>query len=278
MPGSKIHLSFYRFFRLEDLPNHRVRLKSLCRDLELRGTILIAPEGINAMVTGHQEAVTKLRAHVKEAYGIRESDFKEAPVPDDAFNRMLVKIKKEIITIGDPELRPDEFTAPRVSPRELKTWLDEKRPVRLLDTRNLYEIEVGTFKGAEPIGIDTSRDFADQARAWSKSGKPAETIVTFCTGGIRCEKGASLLLKLGLKDVYQLDGGILRYFEENGSAHYDGHCFVFDGRNAVNGSLEPVPRSDDPNRSFGRHVTFPKFRPSRGERRAKVENPDQPAS
>lgn len=256
MTQDKIHLSFYRFVRLggsDRLIELRKQLKSLCDGLGLRGTILLAPEGVNGMITGTQESVSALRSWINREFEVPAKDFKEARVPDDSFNRMLVKIKKEIITVGDPELKPDEFTAPRISPTELKQWLDEKRPMLLLDTRNQYEIEIGTFAEAEPIDIDTSREFAAKAQAKLKAMKDIP-IVTFCTGGIRCEKGSALLMKLGLKNVYQLDGGILRYFEENGSAHYDGHCFVFDGRMAVNGELKPVPRSPDPKRSFGRHL------------------------
>jgi predicted sulfurtransferase len=159
--------------------------------------------------------------------------------------------------VGDPDLKPDEYTAPRISPAELKKWLDEKRPITLLDTRNQYEVEVGTFSGAEPIEINTSREFAAKAATKLNDWKD-RPVVTFCTGGIRCEKGSALLLKLGLKNVYQLDGGILRYFEENGSAHFDGNCFVFDMRMAVDGELKPVARADDPDKSFGRHILQPK--------------------
>jgi UPF0176 protein len=186
----KIHLSFYRFVRLgghERLAKLRVQVRAFCDDLQLTGTVLLSHEGVNAMVTGTRESIDALRIYTAREFGVQDKDFKEAQVPDDSFNRMLVKIKKEIITVGDPELMPDEHTAPRLSPAELKKWLDEKRQMVLLDTRNQYEIGVGTFEGAEPIGIDTSRDFARKAQERFKNGQTDEPIVTFCTGGIRSD-------------------------------------------------------------------------------------------
>ena len=163
-----------------------------------------------------------------------------------------MKIKQELITIGDPTIAPDRKTAERLTPAQLKQWLDEGRAFILLDTRNDYEIEVGTFRGARSFNLSSSREFTGKAKAALEELR-AQPVVTFCTVGIRCEKASAELLKLGLKDVYQLDGGILRYFEEVGPAHFAGNCFVFDWRLAVDGELNPISRSDDPDSEFGRH-------------------------
>lgn len=240
------HLSFYRFFSLRNLNGLRAELRQLGQDRGLSGTILISAEGLNGMVSGSEAGVASLRSWL-EAFGVREIKVHEA---DSAFERFLVKIKKEIISVGDPDLNPGESTAPRISPKELKAWLDEGRPVRLLDTRNAYEVEVGTFRGAEQWQLDSSREFAAKAAGELPGSAP---VVTFCTGGIRCEKASAVLQKLGWPEVYQLDGGILRYFEEVGAAHFEGNCFVFDWRLAVDGGLKPAPRSSDPKQQFGRH-------------------------
>ncbi|MDR3606436.1 MAG: rhodanese-like domain-containing protein [Oligoflexia bacterium] len=258
MNSELIHLSFYRFFRMGDetaLAKHRANLKAVCQELGLKGTILLASEGVNAMVSGTRQAIDQFKSYIQETLGVDNHLFKEGNVPVHAFERMLVKIKKEIISVGDTELRPDEQTAQRISPAELKLWLDQKKPMILLDTRNSYEIEVGTFHGAEEFKLDSSRQFAQKA-AENLDKLKDRPVVTFCTGGIRCEKASALLMKLGVKDVYQLDGGILRYFEENGTAHFDGTCFVFDWRLSVDGNLAPTARATEEDREFGRHRRF----------------------
>ncbi|MEP6937876.1 MAG: rhodanese-like domain-containing protein [Chthoniobacterales bacterium] len=149
---------------------------------------------------------------------------------------MLVKIKKEIIAFGVSGIDPARRPAPRLPPRQLKQWLDEGRSVTLLDTRNTYEVKLGTFRGARTLHLDHFRDFPDAATALPGNLKH-EPVVTFCTGGIRCEKAAPLLEMAGFTKVFQLDGGILHYFEECGGEHYEGDCFVFDKRVAVDASL-----------------------------------------
>jgi RluA family pseudouridine synthase len=151
---------------------------------------------------------------------------------------MLVKIKREIIAFGVDGIDPREHTSRRVSPRELKRWLDEGRPVTLLDTRNDFEVEAGTFENARAIGVDDFRNFPAAVRQLPTELKE-RPIVTFCTGGIRCEKATPFLEREGFRDVYQLDGGILKYLEECGGAHYRGHCFIFDKRVALDANLQP---------------------------------------
>lgn len=249
------HLSFYRFAPLGDdarLRQLRDELRSRCRAAGLTGTVLLAREGVNAMVTGSAESLAALLDWARREAGVTDADCKFHPVADHAFRRMLVKIKREIIPVGDPALRPDLRTAPRLDAATLRAWLDAGRDVVLLDTRNGYEIEVGTFRGAVSLGLDHSREFAERAARAAPAWRD-RTVVAFCTGGIRCEKASAVLLGLGLRGVHQLDGGILRYFEAAGGAHYEGDCFVFDEREAVRPDLSPVPRSGDPARVFGRH-------------------------
>lgn len=255
MSSDQVNLSFYYFTPLgtpEDLARLRPELKAFCAQREIVGTILIAHEGFNGMLSGPRSSILEFKEMHQNRWNTPESVFKITEIEIPSFNRLLVKIKKELIPVGDPELQPNIKTANRVSAEELKKWLDENKDIVLLDTRNDYEIEVGTFENAVDWGLTISRDFAKKAEENLENLK-GKTIVTFCTGGIRCEKASAYLLKLGLKDVYQLDGGIIRYFEKNGSDHFRGNCFVFDWRIAVDGNLKPIPRSAETYRAYGRH-------------------------
>jgi predicted sulfurtransferase len=226
----------YKFAALQNLVELRDELRGLTAELRLRGTILLSPEGVNLFVAGTRTAVDTLIARIQSIPGVGELDVKWSDSTEQPFNRMLVKVKKEIIAFGVPGIVPHQHTSPRVSPRELKQWLDEGRPVTLLDTRNNFEVAVGTFRGALPVGVDDFRDFPQAVNRLPEELR-TRTVVTFCTGGIRCEKAAPYLETAAFADVYQLDGGILRYFEEVGGEHFDGECFVFDKRVAVNADL-----------------------------------------
>jgi UPF0176 protein len=234
---SIINIAAYKFVALDDLTTLRETLKADCLALNLRGTILIAAEGINMFLAGERADIEIFFTQLKDDARFVDIEAKESPSDEKPFNRMLVKIKKEIISMGMPEISPAIKRAPAVSPTTLKQWLDEGREVVLVDTRNEYEIRLGTFQNALAIGVDTFRAFPNKAAQLDASLKN-KTVVTFCTGGIRCEKAAPVLQNLGFTDVYQLDGGILKYFEACGGAHYDGDCFVFDRRVALNPQLE----------------------------------------
>lgn len=151
---------------------------------------------------------------------------------------MLVKLKKEIIPMGRPDVSPVEMTGDRIAPVELKKWLDENRDFLLLDTRNDYEVELGTFEKAQHLNLRHFRNFAQKLDLLPPEMKD-KPVVMFCTGGIRCEKATAYALKSGFKEVYQLEGGILKYFEECRKDHYDGECFVFDHRRTVDSELKP---------------------------------------
>jgi len=232
-----INISVYKFAPLTSLPELRVRLLQLTKAQCLRGTILLSTEGINLFVAGTRTQIDVLLAALHAVPGLADLKPKESLSEDQPFNRMLVKIKKEIIAFGVEGLDPAGHPTPKLPARTLKQWLDEGRPVTLLDTRNDYEVRMGTFRGARPAGIDHFRDFPAAVPRLPASLKN-QPIVMFCTGGIRCEKAGPYMQREGFTDVHQLDGGILKYFEQCGGAHYDGECFVFDRRVGVDPQLK----------------------------------------
>lgn len=232
-----LNAAAYRFAVLAELRTLRSQLLETCRDAGLKGTILVSPEGINLFLAGEQPAVERIIAQIRSIAGLEALEPKYSWSEHQPFRRMLVRIKKEIIAFGVEGIQPAIYTSPRISAQTLKQWLDEGRPITLLDTRNDYEVKLGTFVGAVPIGIDHFRDFPSAVQRLPEELKQ-QPIVTFCTGGIRCEKAAPLMEKAGFQQVYQLEGGILKYFEECGPAHYDGECFVFDQRVGVDPALQ----------------------------------------
>jgi UPF0176 protein len=231
-----VNLAAYKFAPLADLPALRDRLRSMCSSAGIRGTILLSQEGINLFVSAGQNAADQLLRELSVIPGLADLTVKKSESDHQPFNRMLVKIKKEIIAFGVPGIDPARRPAARLAPHQLKQWLDEGRTFTLMDVRNDYEIKLGTFCAARTLGLEHFRGFPAAANALPADLKD-QPVVTFCTGGIRCEKAAPLLEKTGFTQVYQLDGGILRYFEECGGAHFEGDCFVFDKRVAVDASL-----------------------------------------
>lgn len=234
---SFINFSAYQFTPLDELPALKARLLAFTKERELRGTILLSPEGINFFVAGVREVMDELLVELRAIPGLGNLTPKESVSDEQPFNRMLVKIKKEIIAFGVEGIDPARRPTNKLAARQLKQWLDEGRPLTLLDTRNDYEIRMGTFKGAVPAGIDHFRDFPAAVEKLPAELKE-QPIVMFCTGGIRCEKAGPFMEKVGFKNVFQLDGGILKYFEECGGDHYEGECFVFDRRVGVDATLQ----------------------------------------
>jgi RluA family pseudouridine synthase len=231
-----LNIAAYQFLPLSDLKPLRARLQGLAREAHLKGTILLSPEGINLFVAGAPQGIERLLAELRSWPGLEHLQPKVSETDHQPFRRMLVRIKKEIIAFGVEGIDPSRRTSPKLSARELKRWLDEGRAVTLLDTRNDYEVKLGTFRNAVPIGIDQFREFP-QGVARLPPELKEQPIVMFCTGGIRCEKAGPYMEREGFKSVFQLDGGILKYFEECGGAHYDGECFVFDQRVGLDPSL-----------------------------------------
>lgn len=233
-----INLAGYKFVALDALDARKAMLVRRCRELELKGTILLSPEGINVVTAGSESATAEFQALVHGDPRLTGLHFKRSVSTYQPFKRMLVKVRKEIITLRVPGLDPARQRAPALAASELKRWLDEGRDVVLLDTRNAFEVDAGTFDNALDLRLKSFGQFAGAADALDP-GLKDKTVVTFCTGGIRCEKAAPVLIAKGFRNVFQLDGGILQYFEECGGAHFKGRCFVFDQRVALDGDLQP---------------------------------------
>ena len=231
------NIAAYKFVALPDLRALRARLLALCKGWELKGTILLSAEGINLFVAGEQEKIDRLLAELRALPGLADLPVKFSETDLQPFRKMLVRIKREIIAFGVAGINPARRTSPKLAARELKRWLDEGRPVTLLDTRNDYEVKLGTFQNARAIGVDHFRDFPAAVRRLPPELKE-QPIVMFCTGGIRCEKAGPFMEDEGFKNIFQLDGGILKYFKECGGAHYAGECFVFDQRVGLDPSLQ----------------------------------------
>ena len=231
-------VSLYRFLDLKDPESFRGKLKTLCDEQGLLGTMLVATEGFNGTLAGSEDAVRTVMNWIREAFDIAEeldarwTDSDEAP-----FRKMRVKVKKEIVTLGRPDILPHQRTGVHV---DAKRWneLIADPDVLLIDTRNHYEVEVGTFPGAIDPGNDSFREFPEFAKELAEQSTD-RPLAMFCTGGIRCEKATALMLELGFKDVYHLQGGILNYLSETDDAEnrWDGECFVFDTRVAVDRDL-----------------------------------------
>ncbi len=230
------NIAAYQFANLTGLKEWRPELLDLCRTSGLKGTILLSPEGINLFMAGSPEGVETLLTALRQRPGLETLTAKFSESAHQPFTRLLVRLKKEIIAFGVPGIDPARRTSPKLAPHELKQWLDEGRPVTLLDTRNDYEYKLGTFQGALTMDLDHFRNFPAAVDALPPELKE-QPIVMFCTGGIRCEKAGPNMEREGFKSIYQLEGGILKYFEECGSAHYDGECFVFDHRVGVDPAL-----------------------------------------
>ncbi len=230
-----VNIAGYRFVDLPDRDELRQPFREVCEANNLLGTILLSHEGINFFLCGDQEGIERFLEYLDRDGRFLDIPLKVSYSEKLAFRRMNVRLKKEIISMGMDDIRPADFTGDSISPVEFKQWLDEGRDITVLDTRNDYEIRIGTFKNAVGLNISTFRTFPD-AIMGSNLDK-GKTVVMFCTGGIRCEKASAVMLKQGFQDVRQLEGGVLGYFEEVGGSHWDGDCFVFDRRVAVDSEL-----------------------------------------
>ena len=232
-----LNVSGYRFVALPDAHLLRDGLFAQAQARGIKGTILLAEEGINLFLAAPAEALRAFLAQLREDARLADLQVKESWSQAMPFQRLRVKVKREIIRMNHPAIRPQAGRAPALDAPTLKRWLDQGhddagRPVVTLDTRNGFEVDYGSFDGAIDWRIGRFTEFprALKQHAGELAGK---TVVSFCTGGIRCEKAAILMREAGVADVLQLEGGILKYFEEVGGAHYHGECFVFDGRESL---------------------------------------------
>ena len=243
--ASILNISAYRFVALGDTAQWRESIRSQASAHGLKGTVLLADEGINLVVAGAEPGVRAFLAWLTAHEPFTGLPLKESWSQVVPFGKLLVKVKPEIIRMNHPTIRPEAGRAPAVDAKTLARWLaagvdDAGREVVTLDTRNAFEVDHGRFKGAHDWRIARFSDFP-QALREHRAELEGKTVVSYCTGGIRCEKAALLMAQAGLPNVLQLDGGILRYFEETGGKHFEGDCFVFDERGSLNDTLAPVP-------------------------------------
>ncbi len=237
-----LNIATYRFVAIDDPAGLKAELMPRAQALGLKGTLLLAPEGINAFLAGAETAVRSFLALLDDDARFRGLNVKESWSETVPFVRLKIKLKQEIVTFRQPGLNPVSNPAPAMTAMELKRRLDAGEDIVLLDTRNDVEVAQGTFHNAAFWGNRNFTEFADVARAHVNELR-GKTVVSFCTGGIRCEKAAPFLQSLGAQNVFQLQGGILRYFEEVGRDHYDGDCFVFDERSALDSTLSTAVKA-----------------------------------
>ena len=242
---SILNVAAYLFVSLDGLPNLRAKMLEECNARQLKGTILLTGEGINLFLAGKAPELRGFLEWLRADSRFRPLQIKESWSEDQPFKKMLIKLKNEIIRMNHPAIRPEEGRANFITPKKLQEWLDRGtddlgRPVVMVDTRNAFEVEYGSFENALHFNIERFTEFP-QAIAAHKEELTDKTLVSFCTGGIRCEKSGLYMREIGLQHSYQLEGGILKYFEEVGSAHFTGSCFVFDEREALEPSLDSIP-------------------------------------
>jgi UPF0176 protein len=239
--------ALYQFVALPDFRELKDPLHKLCLDLGIKGTLLLAHEGINGTVAGLDGAIDTLMAELRDGplFGGRldNLELKFSAASEMPFGRMKVRLKKEIVTLGDPQVDPTRRVGTYVSPAEWNTLLEEPGIV-LLDTRNDFEVEMGTFDGAIDPRIKRFSEFKDFVRT-ELDPKQHRKVAMFCTGGIRCEKASSYMLAQGFDEVFHLKGGILKYLEDvpEARSRWKGECFVFDERVALGHGL--VERSGE---------------------------------
>lgn len=236
MSGQVFNIAGYRFIDLHDRDELRDPFMNRCTDLGLKGTILLSPNGINFFLAGSEESVSEFIQYLESDRRFSGIPIKFSRTDYQPFRRMLVKRKNEIISLGDSEIKPSEFTGPYIKPIEFKHLMDSGEDILVLDTRNDYETRIGSFEDSLELGISSFRDFPNAIASIPEEYK-SKTVVMYCTGGIRCEKASAVMMNAGFEDVKQLEGGILGYFKECGGSYWDGDCFVFDQRVAVDSDL-----------------------------------------
>jgi len=231
-----LNIAGYKFEPLNDVEVLVPEFKSVCDDLDLKGSVYLSPNGINFSLAGSEEAVQQYLYFMEKDKRFLDIPLKKTYSETQPFRRMKVRQKKEIISLGRDDINPRELTGDYVTPQELYAMYENNEDVVVLDTRNEYETRVGLFENAVDLQLDTFRDFPDAIEQLPEEYKDKQ-IVMYCTGGIRCEKASAVMLKAGFSDVKQLEGGVLDYFKETGGKYWNGDCFVFDERVALDTDL-----------------------------------------
>ena len=236
MTEKYLNIAGYKFVTIPDRNTLRQPFKHKCDSLELKGTVLLSHEGINIFVAGLESNIVQFRNWVIEDERFNDISFKESTSDAQPFNRMNVRLKNEIISVGLPNFDRIDSEEGRIFPNELHQRLSNNEDIVLLDTRNTYETRLGSFQNSIELGIRTFRAFPEAVANMDTSLKDKQ-IVMFCTGGVRCEKASVIMRDAGFTNVRQLEGGILGYFQEVGGDHWNGECFVFDKRVALKPDL-----------------------------------------
>ncbi|NNE06497.1 MAG: rhodanese-related sulfurtransferase [Xanthomonadales bacterium] len=262
--------AFYKFVALPDFEELRAPLQQRCEDLGLLGTILLAGEGINGTVAGPRQSVERLKSHLRDEPRLADTRFKISFASEAPFYRMKVRLKKEIVSLGVEGIDPNCMVGQYIEPRQWNSLISRPE-VRVVDTRNDYEVHLGSFAGAENPQTRSFRQFPEWADTHLDPQKDKH-VAMFCTGGIRCEKATAYLLEKGFENVYHLDGGILNYLDsvDHEDSLWQGDCFVFDNRVTVDhelaeGDLQvcpacrmPVTEDDRRSAKFELHVSCPR--------------------
>ncbi len=231
-----LNIAGYKFEPLNDVEVLVPEFQSVCDDLDLKGSVYLSPNGINFSLAGSEETVQQYLYFMEQDKRFLDIPLKKTYSETQPFRRMKVRQKKEIISLGRDDINPRELTGDYVTPQELCAMYENNEDVIVLDTRNEYETRVGLFENAVDLQLDTFRDFPDAIEQLPDEYKDKQ-IVMYCTGGIRCEKASAIMLKAGFSDVKQLEGGVLDYFKETGGKYWNGDCFVFDERVALDTNL-----------------------------------------
>ena len=231
-----LNIAGYKFERLDSLDMLIPEFQDKCDELELKGSVYLSPRGINFSISGTEANIEKYIEFMESDSRFLNIPLKRTYSETQPFRRMKVRLKKEIISLGRDDIDPRELTGEYVSPQELLSMYENNEDVVVLDTRNEYETRVGLFENAVDLQLDTFRDFPKAIEQLPEEYKDKK-IVMYCTGGIRCEKASAVMLKAGFTDVKQLEGGVLDYFKETGGKYWNGDCFVFDERVALDTDL-----------------------------------------
>ncbi len=231
-----LNIAGYKFEPLNDVEGLVPEFQSVCDDLDLKGSVYLSPNGINFSLAGGEEAIQQYLYFMEQDKRFLDIPLKKTYSETQPFRRMKVRPKKEIISLGRDDINPRELTGDYVTPQELYAMYENNEDVIVLDTRNEYETRVGLFENAVDLQLDTFRDFPNAIEQLPEEYKDKQ-IVMYCTGGIRCEKASAIMLKAGFSNVKQLEGGVLDYFKETGGKYWNGDCFVFDERVALDTDL-----------------------------------------
>ena len=224
-----LNISGYRFIQVDDVSATLDHIESFCAELDLKGSIFIAKEGINISLAGNVLAIQTFISKLNEDAHFSKIRFHQTYSKNVPFNKLIFKIKNELVPLGKNLFNSKTYAHQYLPAKKLQQWLDEGKDITLLDMRNEFEFELGTLQGAQHLHLNGFRQLPTKHDAINHIPKD-KPVVTFCTGGIRCEKAGPFIESLGFNEVYQLDGGVIEYLRQTKGKHWQGKCFVFDDR------------------------------------------------